>query len=74
MAGIVFKKHLVLKALLVGSLMSLTIEFSQLIWHRGVFDIDDLFNNTVGALAGAVIVVMFIGVRKRVVKVKGPLM
>ena len=70
----VFKKQRVLKALLVGSLMSLTIEFSQLIWHRGVFDIDDLFNNTVGALAGAVIVVMFIGVRKRVVKVKGPLM
>lgn len=74
LTGVVFKKQRVLKALLVGSLMSLTIEFSQLIWHRGVFDIDDLFNNTVGALAGAVIVVMFIGVRKRVVKVKSPLM
>lgn len=35
--------------------MSLTIEFSQLIWHRGVFDVNDLFNNTLGAVIGGVI-------------------
>lgn len=42
LAGIVFKKYRVLKALLVGLLVSLTIELSQLTWKRGVFDIDDL--------------------------------
>lgn len=68
---IVFKKQRVLKALLIGFFVSLTIELSQLIWRKGVFDIDDLFNNTVGALAGGGIVVMFVWIGKRFVKVNG---
>ena len=43
-------------ALLVGLLVSLVIECSQLIWSRGIFDVDDLFNNTFGALIGGLIV------------------
>ena len=41
----------------MGLLVSLTIEFSQLIWYRGVFDVNDLFNNALGALIGGVIAV-----------------
>ena len=56
LAGIIIPKHRVLKALLVGLLVSLVIECSQLIWKRGTFDVDDLFNNAVGALIGGAIV------------------
>ena len=56
LAGLLFEKYRLTKVLLVGLLVSLTIEFSQLIWHRGVFDVNDLFNNTLGALIGGMIV------------------
>lgn len=55
LAGLLFEKHRLAKALLVGLLVSLTIEFSQLIWHKGVFDVNDLFNNVLGAVIGGVI-------------------
>ena len=64
LAGIVFKKHRVLKALLVGLLVSLTIEFSQLTWKRGVFDIDDLFNNSLGAFIGGLLVFAVISIKQ----------
>ena len=57
LVGLLLEKHRLTKALLVGLLVSLTIEFSQLIWHRGVFDVNDLFNNVLGALIGGVIAV-----------------
>lgn len=66
LAGIVFKKHRVIKALLLGMLVSSVIEFSQLIWSRGTFDLDDLLNNAFGALVGALLVVAFIAIGKRV--------
>jgi glycopeptide antibiotics resistance protein len=52
LVGLLLEKQRLAKALLVGLLVSLTIEFSQLIWHRGVFDVNDLFNNALGALIG----------------------
>ena len=55
LVGLLLEKHRLAKALLVGLLVSLTIEFSQLIWHRGVFDVNDLFNNALGALIGGAI-------------------
>ncbi len=58
--GLLLEKHRLAKALLVGLLVSLTIEFSQLIWHRGVFDVNDLFNNALGALIGGIIAVAVI--------------
>lgn len=47
-----------LAALLAGLLLSETIECSQLIWQRGVFDVDDLFNNTVGAFLGGLVALL----------------
>ena len=37
-------------AVLVGLFVSETIECSQLIWQRVTFDVDDLMNNTIGAM------------------------
>lgn len=51
--------------MLVGLFLSETIECSQLIWHKGTFDVDDLFNNTVGALLGGLVVVLVIWIRKK---------
>lgn len=38
--------------LFIGFMLSLVIETLQLIFHRGWFDIDDLFHNTLGAVLG----------------------
>ena len=57
LVGLLFKRYRLAKALLAGLLVSLTIELSQLIWHRGVFDVNDLFNNALGALIGGVFAV-----------------
>ena len=57
LVGLLLEKHRLAKAWLVGLLVSLTIESSQLIWHRGVFDVNDLFNNALGALIGGLIAV-----------------
>lgn len=57
LVGLLSEKYRWAKALLAGLLVSLTIEFSQLIWHRGVFDVNDLFNNALGALIGGFIAV-----------------
>ena len=55
LVGLLFERYRLAKASLAGWLVSLTIEFSQLIWHRGVFDVNDLFNNALGAMIGGVI-------------------
>lgn len=60
MTGMVFKGHRIIMALFVGLLVSLVIECSQLVWHRGTFDVDDLFNNAVGALVGGLIVALIV--------------
>ena len=57
LVGILSRRYRVVKALLAGMLIWLTVECSQLIWHRGVFDVNDLFNNALGALIGGFIVV-----------------
>ena len=65
LVGLIAPKHKLLAATLVGLFLSETIECSQLIWHRGIFDVDDLFNNTVGAFFGGVIVVLTLWIRKK---------
>lgn len=64
----ILEKHQIFKAMLVGLLVSLAIECSQLIWKRGTFDVDDLFNNTLGVLIGGLLVILVIGIRKLVNK------
>lgn len=51
-------KRKVAVALLVGLMLSLAIECSQYYWKRGVFDVDDLFNNTLGAVIGCLMVTL----------------
>ena len=52
LVGLSLKKYRVILSFLIGAVVSLAIETSQLVWHRGTFDVDDLFNNTVGAVIG----------------------
>ena len=40
------------KAILIGTGYSLIIEITQLVTHRGLFEIDDLIHNTAGAAIG----------------------
>lgn len=56
LVGMLSRRHRVAKALLAGVMISLAIEGSQLIWKKGVFDVDDIFNNAVGAVIGGGIV------------------
>lgn len=65
LAGLIAPKHKLLSAILAGLFLSETIECSQLIWHKGTFDVDDLFNNTVGAFVGGLIVMLTIWIRKK---------
>ena len=49
------------QALLIGILMSATIELSQLIFMRGLFEWDDMIHNGLGCMVGAVLVNWMIG-------------
>ena len=60
LAGLVSKKYRLIHAVLVGLFVSETIECSQLIWQRGTFDVNDLMNNTIGAMIGGLIAVAVI--------------
>ena len=68
LVGLIVPKHKLLTAMLLGLFLSETIECSQLIWHKGTFDVDDLFNNTVGAIMGALIVILTTWIRNKVTK------
>ena len=61
LVGLIADKYRVLKALFTGFLFSLFVEATQLISNRGVFDVDDLFNNSLGALIGGVISAIVVG-------------
>lgn len=65
MVGLIKKEHRIGKAMLFGFLVSIVIELSQLIWQRGFFDVDDLFNNVVGALIGGLLVVCVMSICKK---------
>ena len=65
LVALIVKKYRIGKAMLVGLLMSAVIEFSQLIWKRGVFDVDDFFNGAVGALIGGLLVVCVMSICKK---------
>ena len=55
LTGLVTKRFLLIKTILLGLLVSETIECCQLIFKRGTFDVVDIINNTTGAIVGAVI-------------------
>lgn len=63
--GLLGKRNKVVIAIIVGFLCSLIIESSQLIWKKGTFDINDLFNNTIGALIGVLIAMSVLSILKQ---------
>lgn len=63
--GFITYRFRIAKVLLGGLMVSLTIECSQLIWEKGIFDVDDLFNNTLGALIGGMIAVAVVRIMER---------
>ena len=46
--------------LISGFGFSLCIETAQYVWHRGMFDVDDIFTNTLGAMLGYCVVMSII--------------
>ena len=67
LVGMISRRYRVVVAFVAGILFSLAIETSQLVWHKGTFDVDDLFNNAVGAVIGGAIAWFMV----RLVKVNG---
>lgn len=65
LVALIAKKYRIGKAMLVGLLMSAVIEFSQLIWKRGVFDVDDFLNGLVGALIGGLLILCVMSICKK---------
>lgn len=65
LVALIARKYRIGKAMLVGLLMSAVIEFSQLLWKRGVFDVDDFFNGVIGALIGSLLVVGVMKIYKK---------
>ncbi len=63
--GFILSKYRILIAFFVGLFLSETFECAQLIWKRGSFDVDDLFNNIVGTLIGGLIAVLITQLVKR---------
>lgn len=57
--SVIFKKHRVIIPLLISFSLSLCIEICQLLLHSGVFELDDLFNNTLGAVIGIILSLLF---------------
>ena len=47
--------------MVIGILVSAIIEFSQLIFMRGLFEWDDMIHNGLGCMVGAVLVNWMIG-------------
>ena len=58
LAGLAVRKYRLICAVLAGLFVSESIECAQLIWHKGTFDVNDLMNNSIGALVGGVITVV----------------
>ena len=58
-------KHRFLISIIISFLFSLLIEISQLFLKSGLFEIDDLFNNTLGALLGIILVCIWIKISDR---------
>ena len=65
LVGLIANKYRLMYAVLVGLFVSETIECSQLIWQRGTFDVNDLMNNTIGAMVGGLIAVAVINGTQR---------
>lgn len=64
MAAVLRKKRLWLAALF-GMLLSIGIEVTQLLTYRGLFEFDDIFHNTLGAVIGVGLYLLLRKMEKR---------
>lgn len=53
------------QAAVIGLIITATIEFLQLVTHRGLFEWDDILHNSIGCVVGALIPVAIRKMRKR---------
>lgn len=53
--AVIFKKHRIIIPTLISFGFSLCIEVCQLLLKSGFFELDDLFNNTLGAIIGIIL-------------------
>ena len=54
----------------VVAVFSFLIEFTQLLFHLGTFQISDLFFNTIGGLAGGIIYFLVNAVAERIRRIR----
>ena len=69
LSAILNTKHRFIVTLIISFVLSLFIETCQLLLKSGIFELDDLFNNTLGALIG-IAVYLIIGKICRTVRKK----
>ena len=65
--SVIFKKHRIFLPLMISFGLSLCIEMCQLFLRSGYFELDDLFNNTLGAVIG-IILSLLIGFFIRIIR------
>lgn len=53
--AVIFKKHQIIIPTLISFGLSLCIEVCQLLLKSGFFELDDLFNNTLGTIIGIIL-------------------
>lgn len=58
--ALLLKKHVIIKAVIVGMFFSCFVESLQFVLYRGTSEIDDVLNNTFGCVIGAFIVYLCI--------------
>lgn len=66
--SVIFKKHRIIIPLLISFVLSLSIEFCQLLLKSGDFELDDLFNNTLGAVIGVILCLLCSSALKNIKK------
>ena len=59
-----YKNISILKILFFSFLFSLLVESSQFIFKCGIFEIDDLILNTIGAVLGAIFINIILNLKK----------
>ena len=68
--AVIFKKHRIIIPILISFGVSLCIEVCQLFLRSGFFELDDLFNNTLGAITGIILYLICELIVNKVLKIE----
>jgi glycopeptide antibiotics resistance protein len=60
-----FRRKAILTILLLSFLISLCVEFTQYYFQIGGFDVDDILLNTIGGIAGSIMLLLILSFTKR---------